>query len=134
MLRGLKVTMVVFGAILALEGILDIVLPVQRAAGMGLGECAPHAQLPMAILGATWLATGAWTIAAARDPLRHLNWVRFTLTFPLVLLLTLAGAALRGDVAFRQVAIDIGVDALFVMLFLVFYPRGARAAAGSSRA
>lgn len=126
MLRGLKVTMVVFGAILGIEGILDIVLPVQRAAGMGLGECAAHAQLPMAVLGATWLAVGAWTIAAARDPLRHLNWVRFALTFPIVLLLTLVGAALRGDVAFRQIAVDIGFDVLFAMLFLVFYPRGAR--------
>lgn len=126
MLRGLKITLVVFGAILAIEGALDIALPVQRAAGMGLGECAAHARLPMTILGATWLAAGAWTIAAARDPLRHLNWVKFALSFPFVLLLALTGAALRGDVAFGKVAVDIGFDALFIVLFLVFYPRGAR--------
>ena len=127
MLRGLKITMVVFGAILGIEGVLDIALPVQRAAGMGLGECASLAQLPMTVLGATWLVAGAWTIAGARDPLRHLNWVKFALTFPLVLLLALTGAALRGGVAFRQVAVDIVVDALFVVLFIVFFPRGERA-------
>jgi len=126
MLRWLKITMVVFGAILALEGILDLALPVQRAAGMGLGECASHAQLPMAVLGATWIVVGTWTIVAARDPSRHLNWVKFAVTFPLVLLLALAAAALRGDVALRQVAIDIVVDGLFVALFIAFYPRVAR--------
>jgi hypothetical protein len=127
MLRGLKVTMVVFGAVVCIEGILDIALPVQRAAGMGLDQCAAHAQLPMVVLGATWLVGGAWTIAAARDPLRHLNWVKFALTFPLVLLLALTGAALRGDVAFRQVVIDIAFDAFFVVLFIVFFPRRQRA-------
>lgn len=80
--RGLKLTMFVFGAIVAMEGILDVALPVQRAAGMGLTQCASQAQLPMAVLGATWLAAGVWTIAAARDPLRHLSWVKFALTFP----------------------------------------------------
>jgi hypothetical protein len=54
MMRGLKITMAVFGAILAIEGILDMTLPVQRAAGMALGECASHPQLPIEILGATW--------------------------------------------------------------------------------
>lgn len=132
MLRGLKITMVVFGAVLGIEGILDIALPMQRAAGMGLGQCASQAQLPMAVLGATWLVAGVWTIVAARDPLRHLNWVKFALTLPLVLLLALAGAALRGDVAFRQVAVDIGFDALFVVLFAVFFPRGKRAPAASA--
>lgn len=133
-MRGLKVTLVVFGAILCIEGILDIALPVQRAAGMGLGQCASQARLPMAILGATWLVAGGWTIAAARDPLRNLNSVKFALTLPLALLLALAGAALRGDVAFRQVAIDIGFDALFLALFIVFFPRGERASAPGAQA
>ena len=93
-----------------------------------MGECASRAQLPMEILGATWLVVGVWTLIASRDPLRHLNWVKFALSFPLVLLLALVGAALRGDVAFRQVAIDIVFDALFVVSFIAFFPRGQRAA------
>jgi hypothetical protein len=122
-LRGLKITMFVFGAILAVEGILDIAAPVQRAQGMGLGECAAHAQMPMAILGATWLVAGIWTIIGARDPMRHLSTVKLALSLPLVLLLALLGLALRGDVALQDVAIDIAADALFFVLFLVFYPR-----------
>lgn len=125
-MRGLKIAMVAFGAILLLEGVLDLALPVQRAAGLGLGQCASHAQLAMAVLGATWVVAGAWTIAAARAPSRHLAWVKFALTLPLALGLALSGAALRGYVSFRQVAPDIGFDALFVVLFAAFYPRSAR--------
>lgn len=120
MLRGLKMTMVLLGGVLCLEGILDIVLPAQRAAGMG----ASNAKLPMAILGATWIAAGVWTAAAARDPLRHLNWVKFALTLPLILLVALLVEVLRGDVPFMGVAIDGAFNALFVTLLIVFYPRG----------
>lgn len=125
-MRKLKAMMIVFGAILAIEGLLDLVFPVQRAAGMGLGPCAEHAQLPMAVLGATWLVAGVWSIASARDPLRHLNWVKFVLTLPLALMLGLLLAVLRGDVAGRQVAVDIAVDAFFVLAFVAFYPRNKR--------
>ncbi|HET8938304.1 MAG TPA: hypothetical protein VFN67_32895 [Polyangiales bacterium] len=124
MLRALKITMSVFGAILAIEGILDIALPEQRALGMGLEQkFAQHAQMPMTILGATWLAIGAWIIVGARDPLRHINWVKFVLTFPLVLLLVLVSSALRGHVSFQQILVDLVFDALFFVLFLAFYHR-----------
>ena len=124
MLRGLKTTMFVFGAILVLEGGLDIALPAQRAAGLGLGECASQSHLAMAVLGATWIAAGVWTLVAARDPLRHLQLVKLALTLSLALLLALLSTVLRGDIPLRQVAVDLGFDALFAVLFLVFYPRG----------
>jgi hypothetical protein len=124
-LRGLQITMALFGVILVLEGGLDIALPVQRAEGMGLAQCAQSAQLPMTILGATWLLCGGWLLAAVRDPLRHLDAVKLALAFPLVLLLALVGAVLRGYIAFQQIAVDIGFDVLFFVLFLVFFPRGA---------
>ena len=124
MSRGLKMTMVLLGGVLCIEGTLDIALPAQRAAGMGLDKCASNAQLPMAILGATWIAAGAWTAAGARDPLRHLNWVKFALTLPLMLLVALVVEVLRGDVTFQGVAVDAAFNALFVTLFIIFYPRG----------
>jgi hypothetical protein len=126
MLRGLKITMSIFGAVLCIEGLLDIVFPAQRAEGMGLGQCASQARLPMLILGASWLVAGASTIAGARDPLRQLNLVKFALAFPLALLLVLVVAIARGYVPVQRVAIDIGFDALFFALFFIFYPRRAR--------
>lgn len=123
MLRGLKITMVVFGTILGIEGVLDIALPAQRAQGMGLDQCASQAQMPLAILGATWVVAGLWIIIGARDPVRNLHAVKLALSLPLALLLALVVLAVRGDVSLQDVAIDIGFDALFFVLFLVFYPR-----------
>jgi len=114
--------MFVFGAVLVLEGILDIVLPTERAAGLGLEECSSQAQLVMAVLGVSWMLAGAGILLTARDPLRHLSWVRFALSFPLALLLALAGTVIVGDVGFETVAVDIAVNLLFVALFLAFYP------------
>ncbi len=131
-MRGLKITMGVFGAILVLEGVLDLALPMERAVGLGLGQCASHAQLAMAVLGATWVVAGGWTIAAARNPARHIGWVKFALTLSLALGVALSVQALRGYVAFGQVASDIGFDALFVGLFIAFFPRRARGEHSSS--
>lgn len=122
-MRKLKITMTVFGAILALEGILDVALPIERAAGMGLGTCAQQAVLPVIVLGATWFVLGAWLIVAARDPSRHLSWVKFAISLPLALMLGLGLVALRGAVAVRQIALELALNALFVVLLLAFYPR-----------
>jgi hypothetical protein len=126
MLRGLKITMIVFGAVLVIEGILDIAFPTQRAAGMGLGECAAQATLPMFVLGASWVAAGAWTVAAGLDPLRNLSWVKFALTLPSALLVVLLLAAALGKVPLAKIAVDLVFDALFITLTLVFYPRAHR--------
>ncbi len=122
MARGLKWAMILFGVVLVVEGVLDIVAPESRARQMGLGAAAAHAQLPMTILGATWVAAGLWVIVSARQPLRHINWVRFAITLPLLLLAALVCSWLRGTVAFQQVAADMAFDVLFVGVFLLLYP------------
>ncbi|MBV9946748.1 MAG: hypothetical protein JOZ69_07870 [Myxococcales bacterium] len=91
--------------------------------GMGMEDCASHARLPMEILGSTWLVLGVWTLIASREPLAHLNWVRFAVSFPFVLLFALLASALKGDVPLRLVAPDLGFNVLFVVLFIVFFPR-----------
>lgn len=50
--------------------------------------------------------------------------MKFDLTLPLMLLIAIVVEVLRGDVTFRGVAIDAVFSALFVALFIIFYPRG----------
>jgi hypothetical protein len=121
--RRFQITMAIFGAILGIEGILDMAIPVARAAGMGLGLCAEQAQLAMSVLGATWLVVGAGIILAARNPSRNYGWVNFVVALPIALILGLVLAALRGGVAIRQIALELGLNALFVMLLITFFPR-----------
>jgi hypothetical protein len=122
--RKLKITMAIVGAILAVEGILDVAFPIPRAAGMGLGHCARQAQLPVIVLGVTWFAVGVWIIVTARDPLRHRSWVKFTLTLPFALMFALVLAAWRGIVAVREIALELALNALFAALLIAFAPRG----------
>lgn len=123
MKRALKVIMTVFGLVLILEGLLDIVVPEQRASIMGSGGSSSSAMFYMTILGATWVAAGFWVMAAGRDPSRHLNWVKFVITLPVLLLLALIFSIVRGYVSFDQVAVDLVSDAVFALSLLALYPR-----------
>lgn len=121
----LKITMAVFGAILGIEGLLDLTFPIQRAAGLGLKACATQAQLALTVLGATWLVVGGWIIAAACDPVRHRSWVHFVITMPVALMLALLLAAARGSVAIREIAVEMALNGVFLLLFIAFLPRSA---------
>ncbi len=128
--RALKVIMVFFGLVLILEGLLDIVMPEQRASIIGSSGSAGSTMFYMTILGATWVAAGFWVMAAGRDPSRHLDWVKFVITLPVLLLLVLIFSIVRGYVSFDQVAIDLVLDAVFALSLLALYPR--RKDSGSS--
>ena len=122
-LRKLKITLILLGGVLLVEGGLDVAMPAHRAAGIGLARCGSDARFALAILGATWIALGGWIVAAARDPLRHLNCVKLAITLPLVLSAALIASVLRGDAAFREVAGEIAFNALFATLLVLFLPR-----------
>ncbi|MBN1855628.1 MAG: hypothetical protein JW846_01585 [Dehalococcoidia bacterium] len=121
----LKVITVTLGIILIAEGLLDIVMPEQRLSLMGTGENASHVLAYMTILGATWVAAGIWVVVAGRDPLRHIDSMKFVITLPLLLAFALAYSTIKGYVTFDQVAVDLVVDILFALVLFVLYPRRA---------
>jgi len=123
--KALKVITVILGIILIAEGVLDIVIPEQRLSMMGTGENAGYVMAYMTLLGATWVAAGIWVVAAGRDPLRHINWMKFVITLPLLLALALTCSIIKRYVTFDQVAIDLVVDIGFAVVLFVLYPRRA---------
>lgn len=125
MKKALKVIMVILGIILIVEGLADIVIPGQRLSLMGAGENAGYMMAFMTILGATWVAAGIWIVAAGRDPLRHINWVKFVITLPLLLAFALAYSIIKGYVTFDQVAIDLVLDFVFALALFALYRRRA---------
>lgn len=122
MRRALKVTLIVFGAVLILEGLIDIIIPDQRARLMGLGEIAGYVKLLMAILGATWVAVGVWLIVAGREPLLHINWVKFAITKCILVVVVSLSSIILGYVNFSQGGPLVILDAVFAVAFLAFYP------------
>jgi hypothetical protein len=122
MVRALRVTMTVYGAILVLFGLGLIFMPDQIAGIGGITDIPSYGKWTMAVLGATFVAACVWVIAAGRDPLQHIYWVKFVITLPFLLLVINIYSIIRGYISFSHVAACIALDVIFAVLFLVFYP------------
>jgi hypothetical protein len=127
MIRALKVTMIVYGAIGILMGLMDITMHDLVAGMYGFGEVPGYVNWLGSVIGAGFITGGVWIIVAGRDPLRHINWVKFVIMGTLLALVVTIYAIIVGYVDFDQVGGKIIFDAIFAALFLAFYPwRAAR--------
>ncbi len=127
MIRALKVVMIVWGALVVLSGLGLIVMPDQIREYAILGETAGQAKWIMSLLGAIWIAAGAWVIVASRDPIRHINWVKFVITMSIIAVVAGVYSIIQGYVEFSQVTVSTLFDGIFAVAFLALYPwRAAR--------
>ena len=128
MIRGLKIALILYGAISILVGLAFIVVPNQVAASMiGLEEM-PESMLYFMMMGGVMdIAVGVWLIVAGRDPLRHITWVKFAILWCLLAVVAGVYSIIQGVVDFNQVGMMIILDAVFAVAFLALYPwRAAR--------
>jgi vacuolar-type H+-ATPase subunit I/STV1 len=79
MIRALKVVMIVFGVVGILMGLLLVFSPDKLASTAVIGEMTGYLKYTMATLGYLLIAPSVFLIVAARDPLRHINWVKFAI-------------------------------------------------------
>jgi hypothetical protein len=120
MIRALKVALIVVGVIEILLGLSLVFVPGQAASGVS--EVSGYLTYMMASLGICLIAFGAFLIVAARDPLRHINWVKYAIV------LCILGAAgglysvILGAVSFGQAGMQIIMDAVIAAVFLALYP------------
>ncbi len=127
MIRALKVAIIVFGVIHILLGLALIFAPYQTASMLGFGEIAAPAVYLAALCGLTFIAASVWLIVAGRDPLRHLIWVKFAISWALLGVVVQSYLVAQGVVNFSQAGPGIIDDAVFAVAFLAFYPyRAAR--------
>ncbi len=127
MIRALKVVLIVWAVLHILLGLALIVAPHQTAAMMGFGEIANFGVYVAGLWGAAFIAASVWLIAAARDPLKHIAWVKFVILLSILSLVVQLYTVIQGAVDFSQAAIGIVGGAVFAAAFLAFYPwRAAR--------
>ena len=128
MVRGLKVALILFGAISILSGLAHIIVPYQLASMVGFGEIADYVPYLMAMVGICFIAPGVWLIVAGRDPLKHITWVKFAILWSILAVVAGLYSIIQGAVNFSQVGMVIILDAVFAVAFLALYPyRAARA-------
>jgi peptidoglycan/LPS O-acetylase OafA/YrhL len=128
MSTALKVVLIVYGAVLLLMGLVGIILPEQISEMFGVEEVNDNIIYLAMAVSVFSLAVGIWILIAARDLLRNIIWVKFSITVAAFSAVLLAYSSIKGYVEFIQVLPAIILWIIFIVLFLVFYPwREARA-------
>ena len=122
MIRGLKIALIVYGAILILSGLAFIIAPYQVASMSGLGEIAAQVPYFMASLGGCFIAVSVWFIVAGLDPLRHISLVKLAILWSSLGVVTGLYSIVQGAVDFSQAGMGIILDAVFAIAFLALYP------------
>ena len=127
MILGLKIVLIVFGVRNILFGLALIVTPQLVANLWGLGEITDYVPFIMGALGISLIAPSVWLIAAARDPVRHITWVKFGILWMILAVVVPIYSIIQGAVDFSQAGTGIIMDGVFAVALLVFYPyRAAR--------
>ena len=129
MIKPLKVTMIVYAVIGIVFGLAFIFVPRQVGAMLGYEAGAGPASVPAmaAELGVSFVAAGIFFIIAARNPLKHILWVKYAIVFAILMLAALLYSLILGYTDFSHEGIGLIIHAVFAAALLAFYPwRAAR--------
>ena len=121
-MRGLKIALILFGAIHILLGLVFAVAPHQAAGMMGFGEIGDFAVYIAALCGLVFVVAAVCLIVAGRDPLEHIIWVKFAILWSIVGVVGGLYSIVQGAASFSQVSPGIITGAVFAVAFLALYP------------
>jgi len=122
MTKALKVTMIVWGILGILFGLAYIFIPRGLGTMAGFEEGPAYVKYVLAWLGGGFISVSVFLIIAARDPLRHINWVKLAILWCGLNVVLALVSIMRGYVDFGQAGMGIVLNAVFLAAFLAFYP------------
>ena len=130
MIKALKVTMIVYAAVGILFGLAYIFIPRQLGAMFGHEAGPAFVAALAAALGVSFVSACVFLIIAARDPLKHILWVKYVIVFAILSLAAQLYSVILGNIILGQALTPIIIHAVFAAALLVFYPwRAARSGA-----
>ena len=122
MTKALKVVLIIYGVVEILFGLGFILFPQKLTEMFGFEKGPDYVQYILALLGFTLIAISVFLIAAARDPLRHISWVKFGILWAITGVIGGLYAVIRNYVDFGQAGMQIVMDAVLAVALLIFYP------------
>ena len=122
MIKPLKVTMIVYAVIGILFGLAYIFVPRQLAAMFGHEAMPALAAALAAALGASFVSACIFLIIAARDPLKHILWVKYAIVFAILMLAAELYSLILGYSDLSQAGTGIIIHAVFAAALVAFYP------------
>ena len=127
MIRALQVVLIVFGVTEIVLGLWLVIFPDQAS---GISNVSGYLKYAIASLGVCLIAPGIFLIIAARDPLRHINWVKFAIMWCILGAAAGLYSIIQGSTDFNEAGMQVIMDAAFAVVFLALYPyRATKAAA-----
>jgi len=127
MIKALKVTMILYAVIGILLGLAYIFVPRQLGAMFG-HELGPASVLSLAAaFGVSLVAACIFLIIAARDPIKHILWVKYAIVFAILMVAAELYSFILGHITLGHALTPIILHAVFAAALLAFYPwRAAR--------
>ena len=124
MLKALKVTMYVIGVVGILFGLAFIFAGEPLGEMMGFETGGDLGYLPYftTSLGGLFVVGSFFIIIAARDPIKHILWVKYAIAWSLVGLVLDLYSAIMEYVTFSEAMSGIIIGAVFAAALLIFYP------------
>ncbi len=121
-MKALKVTMIVYAVIGILFGLAYIFIPRQLSAMLGFEEGPASVYALAVVLGASFVSACIFLIIAARDPLKHILWVKYAIVFAILMFAAELYSLIIGYIDFSQAGMGIIIHAVFAVALLAFYP------------
>ena len=124
MIKPLKVTMIVYAVAGLLFGLAYVFVSRQVFSMFGFEEGPAHVAAMAAALGVSWVAACIFLIIAARDPLKHILWVKYAIVFAILSFAAELSSVIRGYMDFgdRGAVMGVMTHAVFAIALLAFYP------------
>ena len=122
MIRSLRVTMIVYAVIGILFGLAYILIPHQLADMFGYEEGPAHVAAFAVALGISFVAACYFIIIAARDPIKHILWVKYAIVFAILMFTAELYSFIKGYLTLGQAGMGIIMHAVFAVALLIFYP------------
>jgi len=120
--RGLKIALIVYGAVHVVLGVPFIIAPHWTASIFGIGEIAVYVPYLMALLGGGFIAIAFLLIVAGLNPLEHITVVKYAILHAILAAVMGLYAIITGSVDFSIAGMGIILDAVFAIAFLALYP------------
>ena len=123
MTKGLKVAMIVYGALHILMGLMFIFVREQMGTIMGYEKGPEYIHYFMTMLGVSFIVPGAFIIVAAtRDILKNILWVQLAIAWSFLVVVVAAYSMMRGFITFSQEGTALIINAVFAIALLALYP------------
>jgi uncharacterized membrane protein HdeD (DUF308 family) len=122
MIKALKVTMIVYGVIGILLGLVLVFIPDQMGEWFNTPVLNDYEKYLSASIGLANIAAGVFVIMAARNPIKNISWVKFAIVWALFWVVTVVYGLVSGYVDFSQEGSALIINAIFAALFFAFYP------------